>query len=195
MFGIRDAAKGIDFAGRTDHAILAEILDRHGIRANPWLIRQFFDIYLKCLARLLGRSRGGVHAGVAEFMQALQGQPKPPVIGLLTGNVRLGAEIKLRNFNLWNQFRFGAFGDDHPDRDELAAIARTRGGRFLHRQPAPEEILVVGDTPRDIQCARAIGAQCLAVATGRFSVRELKAHSPAIVVRDLREITAPRACL
>jgi len=109
---------------------------------------------------------------------------------LLTGNLRLGAEIKLRHFNLWEIFQTGAFADDHEDRDQLAAIARDRGGRLVNRRLRGEEVLVIGDTPLDIRCARAIGAKALAVATGGCALDELKLHRPDWAVASLREIAA-----
>jgi phosphoglycolate phosphatase-like HAD superfamily hydrolase len=107
---------------------------------------------------------------------------------LLTGNVREGARIKLQHYNLWEMFAFGAFADDEEDRDRIAAVARQRGGERLGRPLRGEEILVVGDTPLDIRCARAIEARALAVATGTFSVEELLRHAPDWAVPDLSRI-------
>jgi phosphoglycolate phosphatase len=109
---------------------------------------------------------------------------------LLTGNVRLGAEIKLRRFGLWDIFQTGGFADDHEERDQIAAIARERGGKILGRQLQDDEVLVIGDTHLDIRCARAIGAKVLAVATGAYTVPELKLHNPDWAVENLSGITA-----
>jgi phosphoglycolate phosphatase len=108
-----------------------------------------------------------------------------PVLGLLTGNIRLGAEIKLRHFDLWNVFATGAFADDHEDRDQIAAIARQRGAKLLGRELENNEVLVIGDTPLDIRCGRAIGASVLAVASGGATLDELQRHSPDWAVPDL----------
>ena len=118
----------------------------------------------------------------------------PPAIGLLTGNIRLGAEIKLRHFELWEIFQTGAFADDHEDRNHIAAIARQRGDLLLGGHLRDEEILVIGDTPHDIQCARAIGAKTLAVATGSVSFEELETHRPDWVVKDLTSVAATQVC-
>ena len=123
-------------------------------------------------------------------MQAL---PQPPLLGLLTGNIRLGAEIKLRHFDLWDVFEIGAFGDDHEDRDRIAAMAQQRGSRILGTDLTGNEVLVIGDTPLDIRCARAIGARCLAVATGGHPLAELELHRPDRAVKDLHEITPAEA--
>jgi phosphoglycolate phosphatase-like HAD superfamily hydrolase len=109
---------------------------------------------------------------------------------LLTGNIRLGAEIKLRRFGLWDRFTTGAFGDDHEDRNQIAAIARDRGSQELRRPLGGPEILVVGDTPHDVACGRAIGARVLAVATGGASQQQLEPHRPDWLVQSLEEVEA-----
>ena len=89
--------------------------------------------------------------------------------------------------------RPGAFGDDHEDREQIAAIARQRGSRILNTDLAGRQVLVIGDTPLDIRCARAIGARCLAVATGGHPLAELETHQPDWAVKDLRELTPQQA--
>jgi phosphoglycolate phosphatase-like HAD superfamily hydrolase len=106
----------------------------------------------------------------------------------LTGNIRLGAEIKLRHLHLWETFATGAFADDHEERGQIAAIARRRGSDILREELRDEQVLVVGDTPLDIRCARAIGAKVLAVATGGCTLEELKPHQPDWAVSDLSQI-------
>ena len=144
------------------------------------------------LDHILRESRGEVCAGAREFIAGLTALPQPPLLGLLTGNIRLGAEIKLRHFDLWDVFQTGAFADDHEERDQIAAIARDRAGRMLQRNLRGEEILVVGDTPLDIRCARAIGAKALAVASGGSTLAELKLHAPDWAVADLTGVRAGR---
>ena len=109
------------------------------------------------------------------MIHALRALPKPPVLGLLTGNIRLGAEIKLRHFGLWEIFQFGGFADDHEERDHIAAAALARGRRVLGKNLQPQEIVVIGDTPFDVRCGKFIGAKTLAVATGGAKLEELKA--------------------
>src|SRR5207302_2016162 len=91
---------------------------------------------------------------------------------------------------LWEMFETGAFADDHEDRNQIAAIARDRGSRILKHELRGEEVLVIGDTPLDIRCARAIGAKILAVATGGHALSELKLHKPDFAVPDLTSISA-----
>ncbi len=127
-----------------------------------------------------------------EFIRDLHALPHPPLLGLLTGNIRLGAEIKLRHFHLWEVFETGAFADDHEERDQIAEVARQRGSRILGNDLAGQEVLVVGDTPLDIRCARAIGAKVLAVGTGGASLQELEQHHPDWAVKDLTQVAVNR---
>src|SRR6185503_7798135 len=137
---------------------------------------------------------GGVHAGVGNWLRELRALPQQPVIGLLTGNIRLGAEIKLRRFQLWDEFATGAFADDASDRNEIAAIAKRRGEALLEEELAGDEVLVIGDTPLDIACARAIGARVLAVGTGMYRHKDLLPLNPDWAVDNLEKISAREVC-
>jgi phosphoglycolate phosphatase len=108
-------------------------------------------------------------------------------VGLLTGNVRAGARVKLGHFGLYDHFAFGGFGDHHLDRDEVAREALAEVERRFNGRHSPERIWVVGDTPLDIRCARAIGARAVAVATGWHSEEELTAHGPDLFLTDLED--------
>jgi phosphoglycolate phosphatase-like HAD superfamily hydrolase len=131
---------------------------------------------------------GGVHSGVWTWLHDLRSLPEPPVIGLLTGNIRLGAEIKLRRFNLWEQFETGAFADDSSERNEIAACARRRGEALVGKELRREEVLIIGDTPLDVACARAVGAKILAVGTGLYRARDLLPFKPDWAVDNLEKI-------
>lgn len=193
-FGVRRATEDVSFAGRTDPSLVRQCFHRHGIAPTAENFQRFFEVYVFLLQHLLEQTRGAACAGVSEFVDDLRRLSHPPVLGLLTGNIRLGAEIKLRYYNLWGCFRSGAFGDDHEDRNKLAAIAGHRGEALLNRLLAGDEILVVGDTPLDIECARAIGAKMLAVGTGGYSCDELRACAPTWVVETLRDVSAHELC-
>jgi phosphoglycolate phosphatase-like HAD superfamily hydrolase len=193
-FGIPQATAGMKFAGRTDTSLTRELFVRHGLEPSPARFQQFFDCYVCCLEQLMAASTGSVCRGVPEFLGQLRALPEPPAIGLLTGNVRLGAEIKLRRFGLWDQFVTGAFGDDDEDRNRIAHVARGRGSRLLGRALAGDEILVVGDTPHDVACGRAIGARVLAVSTGGSSPEELRGAQPDWLVPDLGGVGAGEVC-
>ena len=99
--------------------------------------------------------------------------PSDGVLGLLTGNLERGAELKLLHYGVWHYFEFGAYADDHYDRNQLGHFARARAARRHGIEFPPERIFVLGDTPHDVTCARAIGAKAIAIATGRFSRTEL----------------------
>ena len=188
-FGVRDGSKNIQFAGRTDVSLVREIFTREQIESTPENFARFFEAYLVWLRQLIVQCQGRACPGVLEFQQALAALPAPPLSGLLTGNIRRGAEVKLRRYQLWDQFPFGGFADDHEDRDQIAAVAHRRGSEHLGRNLRGDEVLVIGDTPLDIRCARAIGAKVLAVATGNFTVAQLQEHRPDWAVPDLSKIS------
>jgi phosphoglycolate phosphatase-like HAD superfamily hydrolase len=180
-----DGLERLKFAGRTDVSLVREFFSLHKIVPTPENFQRFFDPYVFWLEQFLDQSDGGICPGVEEFLDELDSLPQPPLVGLLTGNIRLGAEIKLRHFRLWSRFATGAFADDHEDRDQIASIARDRGTRLLKEDLRPDQVLVVGDTPFDIRCGRAIGARILAVATGGCSFEELRQHQPDWIVETL----------
>ena len=177
-----------NFAGRTDRSLVREFFNRHAIPPTEENFDRFFDRYVFWLDHLMQTSRSEVCAGVWDFLRGLQALERPPLLGLLTGNLRLGAEIKLRHLRLWDHFVTGGFADDHEDRNEIARMARQRGCQALNETLRDDQVLVVGDTPLDIRCARHIGARVLAVATGGATLDQLQAHQPDWAVNDLREL-------
>jgi len=194
-FNIPNGTEQLQFSGRTDTGLVREFFLQNCIEPTPGNFHRFFDSYVFWLDFMLTRTRGGVLAGVWEFVGQLHALAQPPALGLLTGNIRLGAEIKLRHFELWEIFQTGAFADDHEDRNQIAAIAQQRASRLLNDRLRGDEILVIGDTPHDIACARAIGARVLAVATGGAKPGELDAHRPDWLVQDLTKANAEEVCL
>ena len=189
-FNAHDGVEKIVFAGRTDVNLVREFFGIHGIAATPENFRRFFDNYVFWLDQTVAQSNGGTCRGALKFIDGLLSLPNPPVLGLLTGNIRLGAEIKLRRYNLWEVFETGAFADDGEDRNQIAVAARERGSRVLGRPLRGEEIVVVGDTAHDIRCGRFIGAKLLAVGTGGAKLDELKKHQPDWAVEDLTRVNA-----
>lgn len=188
QFKIRNGTDGLKFAGRTDTGLVRELFTRHGIEISKGNCDLFFNTYTTLLEEMLALTGGKILPGSRELIRAFQALPNPPLIGLLTGNIRTGAEIKLRYFDLWDVFRMGGFGDDHEDRNQIAAIAHQRGSEMLGEKLRGDQILVIGDTPHDIACGRAIGAKVLAVATGGFSVEELRGYKPDWAVADLTHV-------
>jgi len=193
-FNARDGIEKIRFAGRTDVNLVREFFGFHNIPATPENFRRFFERYVFWLDQIVAQSNGEICRGVSGFLNDLRALPHPPMLGLLTGNIRLGAEIKLRRYELWHHFETGGFADDHEDRNHIAAAALERGRRVLGKNLRPEEIIVVGDTPYDICCGKFIGAKVLAVATGGAKLDELKKHSPDWAVEDLTRVTAREVC-
>jgi phosphoglycolate phosphatase-like HAD superfamily hydrolase len=189
-FGATNGFERLKFSGRTDTSLVREFFEVHNIAATPQNFQRFFEHYVFWLDHILQKSDTATCPGVWAFIHQLQALSPPPLLGLLTGNIRLGAEIKLRHFDLWRVFKTGAFGDDHEERNQIAAIARERGCEILREHLRDGQVLVIGDTPLDIECGRAIGAKVLAVATGGASLAELQEHSPDWAVADLTAIAA-----
>ena len=195
-FGIADGTERLKFAGRTDVSLVREFFGHHQIPPTTGNFERYFQAYLHWLGQIAPESPGKICPGFEEFYAGLKTRPEPPLIGLLTGNIRRGAEIKLGQHGLWDKFSFGGFADDHEERDTIAAVARQRGAERLNHPPLRgEEVLVIGDTPLDIRCARAIQAKVLAVATGNFTVEELAEFKPDWVVQDFTAIADLSAIL
>ena len=193
-FGISNGTQHLHFAGRTDPSIVRDFFLRHRIEPSMENFRRFFDRYVFHLDDMLRQLTGRVLPGVATLINELRQMHQRPAIGLLTGNIRLGAQIKLSHYQLWDAFQTGGFGDDHEDRNQIAIIARQRGSEFLRQKLTGEEIVVIGDTPRDIECARAIEARCLAVATGSYRIEHLREHRPTWAVDTLSQVSAEEIC-
>ena len=153
-----------------------------------------FESYLKHLADLIPQKAGRLLPGIVALLDALK--PRADlVLALLTGNLVRGAELKLTHYGLWDYFEFGAYSDDHFDRNELGHFARARATERHGIEFPPERIYVLGDTPHDIACARAIGAKAVAIATGQFSLAQLAEHSPDFLFDDLADVPAVVAAL
>jgi len=188
-FGEPKGTEKMKFAGRTDVSLVRELFAQRGIEPSPKNFERFFEAYTGWLQKLIVDCVGGAYPGVLDFCAALEAMPEPPHIGLLTGNIKRGAQIKLGRFELWERFSFGAFADDHEDRDQIAAVARQRGRERSGAAVRDEEILVIGDTPFDIRCGRAIGAKILAVGTGGATMEQLREHKPDWLVENLSKIS------
>jgi phosphoglycolate phosphatase-like HAD superfamily hydrolase len=146
----------------------------------------FFEVYHQRLSWNLahGNFPGRVIEGVVEVLEALATR-SDAALGLLTGNTAAGSAAKMLHFNLAQHFPIGAYGSDHADRNRLGPIALDRAAAHFGRGFTAAETWIIGDTPKDIACAHAIGARCLAVATGQFTVESLKAHGADQVVARL----------
>ena len=193
-FGIDDDLSSIEIAGRTDSGIVREMLAAHRLPATPENIAAFLDGYLHHLAQEIPRTPGRLLPGILPLLDALQ--PRADIVlALLTGNLARGAEIKLRHYDVWHYFEFGAFADDHHDRNQLGPFAQARARAQRGIEFPPERIFVLGDTPHDIGCARAIGAKAIAIATGKFSQADLAAQTPDFLFEDLGDLDAVLAAI
>ncbi len=184
-FGLSFCAQ-VPYAGRTDRAIIRDLFHHHDIEETPASLDKLLSGYLRRLPGCLSTMKGRVLPGIAEFLAALKKRDRV-ALGLLTGNVRAGARVKLGHFGLDDHFAFGAFGDEHFDRDDVARAALAAVRDHIHPGIRPERIWVIGDTPLDVRCARAIGARVLAVATGLHALDELAAAGPDLALADLSD--------
>jgi phosphoglycolate phosphatase len=186
-FGVADNLHGIEIAGMTDSGIVVSILKKNDIPATNENVGAFLDSYVHFLSRELPRRKGKLLPGVLDLLEKLKSRPQL-VLGLLTGNVSRGARLKLEHYGVWHFFEFGAFADDHQDRNRLGSFARARAKEKHGREFSPSQIDVIGDTPRDIACGKAIGARTIAVATGTWSREELAKYQPDFLIDDLSDV-------
>ncbi len=186
-FGVADDLHGIEIAGMTDSGIVVSILKKNDIPATNENVGAFLDSYVHFLSLELPRRKGKLLPGVLDLLEKLKSRPHL-VLGLLTGNVSRGARLKLEHHGVWHFFEFGAFADDHQDRNRLGSFARARAKEKHGREFSPSQIDVIGDTPRDIACGKAIGARTIAVATGTWSREELAKYQPDFLIDDLSDV-------
>jgi phosphoglycolate phosphatase-like HAD superfamily hydrolase len=177
------------FDGKTDPQIVRELMriEGHGDEHIDAHMSPLLDRYVEYLGEELRVGAGGVRVmpGVCELLDVLDARDDI-VMGLLTGNLEAGARAKLSSADIdHTRFRVGAYGSDHETRGELPAVAQRRAREELGIDVRGGDVIVIGDTPADIQCGRGIGARAIAVATGHYSVDELLAHAPAAVFEDL----------
>lgn len=176
----------VTYSGRTDRSIIRDLLQGHGIEQTPAHVTRLVDGYLRRLPACLNRHHGRVLPGIRPLLTELR-QRANMAVGLLTGNLRAGARAKLGHFGLHEHFDFGGFGDHHWDRDDVAREALTEVRERFGQEFPPSRIWVIGDTPLDIRCARAIGARVAAVATGWHPMDELAASQPDLLLPDLSD--------
>jgi phosphoglycolate phosphatase-like HAD superfamily hydrolase len=185
-FGVQEIVDRVSYSGRTDVAISIDLLQIHNVESNTANVRRLHDAYLRHLPECLRKNRGIVLPGISELLSSLHSRTGI-ALGLLTGNIRAGGECKLRHYELWNYFAFGGFADGIHDRDDVARQAFRESSRHLQRDVDPRNVWVIGDTPYDVQCARAIGANAVAVATGWHDIEELRSCRPDHLLRDLSD--------
>jgi phosphoglycolate phosphatase-like HAD superfamily hydrolase len=186
-FDLPHATETMDFAGRTDRGLAYQVFRANHIELTEANFHRFTKAYTQRLAKHLPADNTQPLPGVLALLEAIETLPVPPVLGLLTGNLPLGAELKLIHYNLWHRFEFGAFGDSTENRNEIARTA-LESARNQFPNLNPSEILIIGDTPADIHCAQSINAPVLAVATGNFTEAQLAEHHPTFLAPDLTSV-------
>ena len=187
-FGVEDDLREIEIAGRTDTGIARQLLRKYGREETDAEVATILTNYLRHLPTLLPTAQGRLLPGVEALLPALKNR-SDVVLALLTGNLERGAEHKLSHYGVWSFFAFGAFADDHHERNRLGPVALARAREHGHTVSL-SRTFVIGDTPHDISCARAIGAKAVAVATGSFRPGELASHKPDVLLEDLGDISA-----
>lgn len=178
----------LDFSGKTDLQIVRELTHRDGLSPQQVdeALPRLWSRYLAELENLIGDDPPRRLPGVARLLDEVERRGEA-ALGLVTGNLADGARLKLGAVGLADRFPVGAYGGDHEERDLLPSLAAERAARHWGRTFEPRTVVVIGDTPRDIRCARAHGARSVAVATGRFSAAELEREGPDHVLEDFRD--------
>jgi phosphoglycolate phosphatase-like HAD superfamily hydrolase len=184
IFGIDKAFNDITMAGKTDIEIIKEGLKTHEVPHWDGNVEKMKDKYLYFLAREINNPERTLKPGIKNALDMLKQRGMPT--GLLTGNLEEGARIKLTPCGINDYFLDGAFGSDDEDRDKLLPIAINKFAR-KGLEFSPEDCIVVGDTPRDVRCAKIHGACCIAVATGPYSKENLLATDADLVLDSLED--------
>ncbi len=179
----------VDLRGRTDTWIVRELLSHVGRELGHEEENRLKTAYLSLLPKTLPAGKAKLHPGIREALDAVHAHAEIHQ-GLLTGNLKEGARLKLSHLGIWDFFEFGAFADDSSNRNELGPFALKRARQQLGIDFAPENIYIIGDTPHDIACGKAIGAKTIAVATGSFTVAELEAEKPTHTFANLADTKA-----
>lgn len=188
VFGVDGSIEDIEFAGRTDRWIARRVFEKFSIAVTEENFTRYFEGYVAVLPEELARAGASARVlkGVLPLLNAVAMAPDVSQ-GLLTGNLRRGAETKLKHHGLWKYFPFGAFADDHELRDHLGPHALQRAVAHTGITFPRKRTWVIGDTPHDIACGKIIGARTLAVATGSHTAAQLAEHQPDAVLPDLAD--------
>lgn len=182
-FGREIPLATINWPGATDYAIAYALLEKAGREVTREEAQVLVDRYLAHLPEMLDLTNARPMDGVLELLEIFHGLAHVHQ-ALLTGNVRRGADIKLNYIGVDHFFLFGAFADHSDQRNDLSRHALDLARRHLHPDWTPDRVYVIGDTPKDIECGKAIGAHTIAVATGHHTAEQLKAHEPSVLFEN-----------
>lgn len=187
-FSISDAFRGIEMAGKTDIQIMKEALRLHGMSSDNGNLEVLCKGYIKNLCLQIENPERHLKPFVRKILSTLS-KREDLVLGLLTGNIREGAKIKLSPFGINHYFPIGAFGDDDEDRNRLLPVAIDRFRETFGNSIDYRDCIVIGDTPRDVECAKVYGAFAVAVATGPYTFEALLRAGADLVLRDMSGFT------
>ena len=179
-FGYEIPITSIDWPGATDYAIAYALLEKAGRTVTREEAQELINRYLSYLPEMLDATNARAIDGTQELLEHFHEHGSVHQ-GLLTGNVRRGADIKLGYLGVDHYFQFGAFADHSDHRNDLSRHAFDLAREHLHSDWSSEQIYVIGDTPKDIECGKVIGAHTVAVATGHHSADELQQHGPSML--------------
>jgi phosphoglycolate phosphatase len=185
-FGVEKPTEDVVVHGRTDRGITRDLFRFHGIDDVPEHWTRLRRAYLDLLPESLEKRPGVVLPGVVSLLEQLS-KRDDILVGLLTGNTREGAHIKLAHFGIDRFFTFGGFGDDHFERDDVAREALAQARQYYAGELDMARVWVIGDTPTDVSCGRAIQARTIAVTTGNHTREELAAARPDHLATDLSD--------
>jgi len=177
----------IPAAGRTDKAITTDLFAHHALPVDEFNWSRFLKAYLEHLPRSLASMRGKILPGVVCLLEELS-KRDDVALGLLTGNLEVGAMLKLQHYQIDHHFQFGGYGDSHFDRDDVAKLAYAAATQHLQQALHPDRLWVIGDTPADVKCGRAIGAKVMAVGTGIYTLDELAPSRPDQLYQSLEDV-------
>lgn len=189
VFGTAGPIDRYPMAGKVDSQIVIELMRAAGQpdEAIREQMPAYFEAYVEELRYTIDHHPVRSLPGVIELLDRLMEHPDV-VVGLLTGNIWRGAQEKLKAANLAHYFDgLGAFGEDALSRPELPAIAVRRAKATLGQAFRGKDVVIIGDTPADIECGRVLGVKAIAVATGPYSCEELHAHQPDFCFPDLSD--------
>ncbi len=189
LFLMENAMDGISPHGKTDPAIIREILlarvgHDSNIETDLHSILESYLFFLRDEVRLSTTYR--VLPGILDVLSAISTR-SDMILGLATGNIELGARIKLERGDLNHYFKFGGFGSDSESRTGLVRVAAEAGCKACGGPIQPEDVFVIGDTPRDIEAGKEAGFRTVGVATGTYSVDQLRACGADIAVSDFQQ--------
>lgn len=184
-----DSVAVVEYQGRPDRSIADDLMKAHAIEHTEENFQRIMQSYYQRLPQYLEKANGHVLPGVRSIIETLSMRDEV-AMGLITGNTRLGARVKLQHYQLSHYFEFGGFGEDHFDRNEVAEQAVAEAQDRYGDQFSIDRCWIIGDTPLDITCARHVGASVLAVCTGNYGKADLLQFQPDALMEDLSDVDA-----